>query len=219
MTDIEQDLRDRLRAAPPSFAPVPLAEVAIRVEHRRRTARAALLTTAALFSGGAILVPVLALGHGVDVVNNSAGGAADSRGIPAAGGGQAQGPVPGATRATPPGTYGQPVPGPGCPPRMSGNAVVDYVDFVRIGGREYLASGDGPERTVPRVKLGRRLGTVRCNLSTIRPDPYYHPVDGDAGYLPAGTPLYEVASSGPGLRLAAPVGGRYRLYDTYPGPR
>jgi hypothetical protein len=68
---------------------------------------------------------------------------------------------------------------------------------------------------VPRARLGRKLGTVRCELSAIRPDPYYHPVDGDAGYLPAGTPVYEVSGSGRDV-VAAPVGGGYRLYQVYP---
>jgi hypothetical protein len=220
MSDVEQDLRDRLRAAPPAFAPVPLAAVATLVEDRRRATRAAaramLLTAAVLFSGAAILVPALTLGHGGGA-SNSAGGAAYS------GQGNDSGvtaPQAGTASGAPPATA-SPASGRACPPRMTGNAIVDYVDFVRIGGREYIAGRGGPVRTVPRARLGRKLGTVRCELSAIRPDPYYHPVDGDAGYLPAGTPVYEVSGSGRDV-VAAPVGGGYRLYQVYPaqpGPR
>ncbi len=217
MTDIEQQLRDRLRAAPPKFDPVPVAAVAERVQRRRQLASAAVLTAVVLLSGAAILVPGLTLGGG-DTANSgvAAGGSAarpDTANPPVAGGKQ---PVPAAPT---PGATASPRPLPGginCPPPMSGNSIVDYVDFVRFGGREYIAGRTGTAKKVPRASLGRLLGTVRCDLSSVQPDPDYHPVDGDAGYLPAGTPLYEIRGTPTGKRIAARVGTDWVVYEVYP---
>jgi hypothetical protein len=215
MTDIEQQLRDRLLAAPPKFDPVPLAAVAERIQRRRQLAGAAGLVAVVLLSGAAILVPRLAVGGG-DTSNSAAVAGAASRpdtAIPQAGGKQ---PAPSVTAPDATASPGQPPAGLGCPPRMSGNSIVDYVDFVRFGGREYIAGRTGTAQKVPRASLGRRLGTVRCDLSAVRPDPYYHPVDGDAGYLPAGTPLYEIRGTPTGKRIAALVGKDWVVYEVYP---
>lgn len=206
MTELEERLQQRLQAATPSFEPVPLAAVADRVHRRRRAAGAAGVAAVVLAAGAAITVPRLILG-GREPTQTAAGAAsADS------GGGDIPSYSPGAV----PPAAGTATPGrPACPPRMTGAGIVDYVDFVQFGNRQYVRLNNLRD-TVPRSALGRRLATVRCNLSEIRPDPYYHPKDGDSGYLPAGTPLYAITGYPPEDRLAALVDGSYHAYRVYP---
>jgi hypothetical protein len=206
MTELEERLQQRLQAATPSFEPVPLAAVADRVHRRRRAAGAVGVAGVVLAAGAAITVPRLILG-GSEPTQTAAGAAtADSAsgGLPS----YSPGAVPPAAGATTPGRQA-------CPPRMTGNGVVDYVDFVEFGNRQYVRLNNLRD-TVPRSALGRRLATVRCNLSEIQPDPDYHPKDGDSGYLPAGTPLYAITGYPPEDRLAALVDGSYHAYRVYP---
>jgi hypothetical protein len=197
--DVER-LRRRLAVAAPEFAPVPLAAVAAGVRRRRRLTVAAAAVGVAVSLGAAGTVARLATTGGPT--------RADRAAAP---------PSTAATRPTPP--WIGPVPR--CPQPAGGQdsgAQVDYVDFVRLGGREYLAS----QGTVPATALGGRAGKVACGLSTIGPGPAYRPRDGDAAYLAAGTSLYAVAGYPVTFRLAAPgPRGRFRLYevDTAPAAR
>lgn len=215
MSDLEQRLEQRLRAAAPRFDPVPLAAVAERVRRRRRATGAVSVAGVVLAAVAAIAVPRLTIGApGVQTVDSRGGAMAPATGTDSAAGG---GTGSTGSQAAPPAGSGTPPAstGAGCPPRMTGNTIVDYVDFVELGGRQYVRLNNQPD-TVPASALGARLGTVRCTLSTIRPDPSYHPKDGDAGYLAAGTPLYAIDGYPATDRLAAPVGGRYLSYRVYP---
>ena len=207
MTSLDERLRERLAAAAPDFDPVTLGDVAEGVRRRRRAVGAAAMAGVAMLAAAALAVPAL-------VLRDSAPGA----GPAAAGGGTATGAT---APATPTGGRSTASDRP-CPPsqRAGGGSytIVDYVDFILVDGRTYVAS---PISTVGRGALGAALGTVHCGLSDIRPDPDYRARDWDAGLLPARTPVFAVAGYPATFRLAVPDGGRYRLYevDTAPDAR
>jgi len=99
------------------------------------------------------------------------------------------------------------------------NTMIDYVDFVALGGRQYISAG--PPATIPTRLLGAAVGTVRCQLDKIKPAVFYRSQNGDAAFLPAGTKLYAVRGYPASFRLAAVTGSRARLYevDTAPAAR
>jgi hypothetical protein len=210
MTDVEQLLRERLRAAPPSFEPVSMHAISDQVDRRRRTVRGAAMLAAALLSGAAIITP-LALTGGRGTLNGAAdsGTSAGGMAAPASPSVTAANPAAGTGTARSGGTWR-------CPPPYPQYVAIDYVDFVRLNGHEYVAGQQGAPATVPGSALDRPLGTVRCQLSAIVPDPSYHPVDGDAGYLLPGTVLYAIKGVSPSVRIAALVDNAYRVYQVYP---
>jgi hypothetical protein len=207
VNEVEERLRRHLQTVTPVFAPVPLDVVATAVRRRRRIAAAGTGVGVLLVIGAAVTVPRLAL-----TGDQRATGGADA------------GPVA-STPAQPTVTPSRVDTAPPCPPPQpvgDRTAHVDYVDFVRLARREYI-TGEAPDHSnVPRSLLGRQVGVVRCELATIQPEPHYLPRDGDAGYLPAGTPLYSITGYPSTFRIAAPgPNGGYRIYevDTAPDAR
>jgi hypothetical protein len=107
-----------------------------------------------------------------------------------------------------------------CPPTTGrGQAAVDYVDFVQVSGRQYIANLGG--RQVPPVKrqdLGRVVTRSRCSLSALNDATHRAPGaarDGDSGFLPPGTPVYAVHGWSTRCRLAAEHDGRLNVYLAY----
>ncbi|WP_270889971.1 hypothetical protein [Pedococcus sp. 5OH_020] len=98
---------------------------------------------------------------------------------------------------------------------QSGNSLVmvDWVDFVQLHGVQYIAGMDGQVPPVSAATLGPVVGHVQCQLSLLKfqqtPGPA---VDGDAGFLAAGTPVRAIAGFEPTCRLAARIDGQYRVY-------
>jgi len=88
--------------------------------------------------------------------------------------------------------------------------MVDFVDFVQLEGRQYLA--DRKAKAVP-ADIGAVVGAVTCELSTLKyteaPGPS---ADGDAAFLTKGTEVYAVRGFDPSCRVAAKVEGAYRVY-------
>ena len=91
--------------------------------------------------------------------------------------------------------------------------MVDWVDFVRLHGIEYIAGLDGNVPAVASDQLGSVVGRVECRLSGLKfqaePGPA---VDGDAAFLDAGTQMHSIRGYEPSCRLAAPIGGVNRVY-------
>lgn len=139
-----------------------------------------------------------------------------------AGCGQAPGgDASGETAGGPAGAYGTGAGGSadGCPPvepGRGGAAVrVDYVDFVQANGRQYVAGLGASDATVSATEVGPVQFRVRCSLRDLnsRTDQMPPPArDGDAGLLPAGTPVHEVTGWSPLCRLAAQRDGVWRVY-------
>jgi len=88
--------------------------------------------------------------------------------------------------------------------------MIDYVDFVVFGGREYVRT----RATVPAAQVGKQVGAVRCRLVGSAASPSYQPGEGDAAFLPAGTPLFALRDRPVAAALlAARVDGVLRLYS------
>jgi hypothetical protein len=94
------------------------------------------------------------------------------------------------------------------------HVIVDYADFIRWAGREYLASSSETGK-ITEANLGDVVGSSRCSLSELnartRREPPM-PTDGDTGFLPMGTPIYAVHGWATDCRLAATHGGQLRVY-------
>jgi hypothetical protein len=105
----------------------------------------------------------------------------------------------------------------GCGP-FGRSVHIDYVDFIRAGGLDYLAVW-GPGRPLTDADLGAVQFHVRTMLSGARQGPDYQPKDGDAAYVPGGTPVYAVRGYATTFRLAARRDGRLVLYELSDNPR
>jgi hypothetical protein len=89
---------------------------------------------------------------------------------------------------------------------------IDYVDTLKIQGRDYLISNDKPPQTWDPSSTGPPAGMISCTLSTQTIDPNYHLRDGDATFLPVGTAVYLAQTPGGVTEAIANVGGRWRVY-------
>ncbi|WP_181780426.1 hypothetical protein [Pseudonocardia pini] len=97
------------------------------------------------------------------------------------------------------------------PGQVLSRTVVDFVDFLRWGGREYVA---GPG-VLADEDLGPAVGVSRCSFRELNDRTGQMtpaPVDGDTGFLPAGTPFFAVSGWAPECRIAAAHGGRLTEY-------
>jgi len=109
-------------------------------------------------------------------------------------------------------------PSDGCPSvtATSGRAVmVDYVDFVRANGVEYVARLGEEEAGVGPADIGAVQFHVRCSFSELNRRTQQMPPparDGDAGFLPAGSPVHAVNGWSPSCRLAAQHDGSWHVY-------
>lgn len=91
--------------------------------------------------------------------------------------------------------------------------MIEWVDFVQLDGRQYIAGLDGPVPPVPSSEVGVVVGRVTCQLSALKfsktPGPN---VDGDAAFLAIGTELRAVHGFEPSCRVAARIDGANRVY-------
>lgn len=108
----------------------------------------------------------------------------------------------------------------GCPraEKAGGYSTIDYVDFVHANGRDYYAGMTQPAPTAAKTELGAQAFTVRCSFSAFNHATGQNPGssrDGDAAFLQAGTPVYELTGWPATCRLAAEVDGQVRVYLAY----
>ena len=93
------------------------------------------------------------------------------------------------------------------------HTIVDFVDFIRWGGREYLTSPTVPPAS--EEDLGPAVGVSRCSFRELNDSTRQMPpaaTDGDTGFLPAGTEFFAVSGWAPECRLAARHDGRVWAY-------
>ena len=103
-------------------------------------------------------------------------------------------------------------------PGTSSASVIDWVNFVRLGGITYLSPGDRVGRQLTSNDLGPVFATVRFKLDGTIHDPAYHAKDGDAAFLDIGTPVYTVKNYLPTFRLAAYMHGQLVLFEADTNP-
>lgn len=89
----------------------------------------------------------------------------------------------------------------------------DYRDFLRFGGVTYYVADHGVGRPLERGDLGPRFAVVRANAPESDPAHTYRMRDGDAAFVPAGSPVFTVKGYRPSFRLAASHRGHLRLYE------
>jgi hypothetical protein len=108
--------------------------------------------------------------------------------------------------------------GPGCRKLVRQDAA-DYVNFVKLNGITYTADRPVVGRTLGEGDLGPVQATVRCSLRDKMDPTRQEPQDGDAAYLEAGSPLYQVDGYRPSFRLAARQDDRLVLFEADTNPR
>lgn len=111
----------------------------------------------------------------------------------------------------------QPPTASGCPHSVAaGGSMIDWVNFVRLNGIEYVgASSSG---SLASNRLGAVVATVHCRMEGSVLDPGYQPKDGDAAFLNPGTSLYAVKGYKRSFRLAALQDGRLTLFEADSNP-
>ena len=91
------------------------------------------------------------------------------------------------------------------------NAQIDWVNFIQVGSTQYVAGPQSP--TILRESdLGAVYARVKFKVSGNVCDPNYRLKDGDAAFLDAGTPIYQVIGQAPGQELAARFNGNIVVY-------
>jgi hypothetical protein len=97
---------------------------------------------------------------------------------------------------------------------IEGNAIIDWMDFVKLNGKTYVGLHHHVIRD-PDLVTDQTVGTVKFKLDGVVTNPHYRPQNGDAAYLAEGTRLYGVEGFGPDEVIAArdegKIGG-FRLY-------
>jgi hypothetical protein len=103
-----------------------------------------------------------------------------------------------------------------------GSAHVDYADFVKWGGIDYLSSFETGGRAVGRAigdaDLGPEHFRVKQTLATAGLGLGHLTQDGDAAFVPTGEPVFTVKGYAPAFRLAARHDGQLRLYEAQINP-
>jgi hypothetical protein len=108
--------------------------------------------------------------------------------------------------------------GPGCRKLVRQDAA-DYANFVKLNQITYTADRPVVGRTLREGDLGPVHATVRCSLREKLDPTRQEPQDGDAAYLDAGSPLYQVRGYRPTFRLAARQDGRLVTFEADTNPR
>jgi hypothetical protein len=91
------------------------------------------------------------------------------------------------------------------------NAQIDWVNFIEVGSTQYVA-GEQPSTALRESDLGPVYAHVKFRVSGNVCDPNYQLKDGDAAFLDAGTPIYQVNGQPPGEQLAARFNGQIVVY-------
>ena len=91
------------------------------------------------------------------------------------------------------------------------NAQIDWVNFVQVGSTQYVAGPESPS-VIQESDLGPVYAHVKFKVNGNVCDPNYRLKDGDAAFLDAGTPIYQVTGHAPSEELAARFNGNVVLY-------
>ena len=96
---------------------------------------------------------------------------------------------------------------------LPGNGFMDWVNFIRFGGSEYLSKAKrGGGDQVEASRLGSVLYRVAFHVDANLVPGDYRPRDGDAAFLSPGTAIHSVDGYLPSEALAAVVDGEVWLF-------
>ncbi len=100
-------------------------------------------------------------------------------------------------------------------PWKPGNTVIDWVDFVKLNGKEYRGVYEAVAAS-PDAVTDEAVGTVKFRVEGAVTNPSYMTKDGDAAFLQEGTRLYAVKGYPDHSLIAAKAdneAGGYKLYS------
>ena len=83
------------------------------------------------------------------------------------------------------------------------NTSIDWVNFIQVGSTQYVAGLTQSPAVLQETDLGPVYAHVKFKVSGNVCDPSYRLKDGDAAFLSAGTPIYQVNGQPPTKQLAA----------------
>lgn len=89
---------------------------------------------------------------------------------------------------------------------------IEWQNFLKVGGITYVADF-ASAMVLPPTLQGSQYATVRFTVADHVYELGYQTKDGDAAFLPAGTPIYQVVGYRPSFRLAAPWNGQLTIYE------
>src|SRR3979411_771786 len=92
------------------------------------------------------------------------------------------------------------------------NAQIDWVNFIQVGTTQYVAGLTQAPTVVQESDLGPVYAHVKFKVSGNVCDTNYRLKDGDAAFLDAGTPIYQVNGQPPAQQLAARFNGQIVVY-------
>jgi hypothetical protein len=92
------------------------------------------------------------------------------------------------------------------------NAQIDWVNFIQVGTTQYVAGLTQSPTVLQESDLGPVFAHVKFKVSGNVCDPNYRLKDGDAAFLDAGTPIYQVNGQPPAQQLAARFSGQIVVY-------
>src|SRR3984893_17053747 len=91
------------------------------------------------------------------------------------------------------------------------NTQIDWVNFIQVGSTQYVAGPQSPT-ALQNGDLGPVYTHTKFKVSGNVCDPNYRLKDGDAAFLDAGTPIYQVNGQPPAQQLAARFNGQIVAY-------
>lgn len=99
-----------------------------------------------------------------------------------------------------------------CIAHSDGRVAIDWVPFVYVNGRNYVAV-QYTDRPTPVSALGAVVATVRHKVEGDVTDPHYRSRNGDAAFLSVGTRLRAVEGFARWFRIAAVVDGNVTVFQ------
>ena len=101
---------------------------------------------------------------------------------------------------------------------VTGNAEIDWVDFIKVKGITYLADFETTGFDLDKGGVGKEYARVKYKVSDNVHNPSYEIQNGDAAFLEVGTKIYALNGYSPDCRLAVYVNEKVRIYDVDSNP-